>query len=137
MNNNTGREKQAEAQIPVVRNFIEGLWELERNANSDSLLQVFSDDCSVGNVELDHPLQGTAGAARFWEEYRKTFEQLESRFSRITETEQVAVLEWTTQGKLKTGRDITYRGVSILTLEGNKIIDFMAYFDSRHFTAHL
>jgi ketosteroid isomerase-like protein len=121
----------------TVRAFIEGLGQLEKERNSSALVELFADGCSVANVQLEQPLTGTQGAKRFWHDYRETFSEVESSFSRIIESGSVVVLEWTSRGKLRIGRPIEYRGVSILTLEGGKIARFVAYYDSAPFIAHL
>ena len=127
----------AEAKDPTVKAFIEGLRLLEQNESSTQILEQFADNCTVGNVQLDTALEGIEGAKRYWQDYRHTFSDIRSTFDRITEAGQLAVLEWTSTGTLKTGRHISYRGISILTISDNRITDFMAYFDSRHLTAHL
>ena len=65
----------------------------------------------MSNAHLLHTLEGRQGAETYWREYRNTFKDVKSRFTRITEAENVAVLEGTTMGTLKTGRPIEYRGV--------------------------
>lgn len=135
--NAKSRRPEAESTNPTVRRFIEGLELLEEKGQAASLLALFSEDCVTGNCHLDEPMRGMEGARQYWHDYRNTFDDIQSRFSRITETGDVAVLEWTSRGTLKTGHPIEYRGVSILTLEGSKISDFIAYFDSKPFTAHL
>jgi ketosteroid isomerase-like protein len=114
-----------------------GLKKLEAEGDAGELLDLFGESSRVSNVQLEKPLECTEGARRFWHDYRHTFDNIESRFTRITEAGEVAVLEWVSAGKLKTGRAIDYKGVSILTLKDGSISDFMAYFDSHVFTAHL
>ncbi len=132
----TAGSREVEARNPVVRQFIEGLRRLENGEGADSLLKLFSDDCKVGNMLLDEPMQGQNGAARFWKDYQDTFKKIESYFSRIEEGENSASLEWSSTGTLRTGHPITYRGASLLGLEDGKIAYFAAYFDSRHFIEH-
>ena len=124
------------AKNPTVRAFIRGLQRLEKEGNDSTLVKLFAEDSNLGNVNLEKPVRGAVGAARFWREYRHTFEKVESNFTSIFEAGDYAVLEWTSKGTLKTGTPVEYRGVSILTLQGNRISDFMAYYDSRHLTAH-
>ncbi len=128
--------ESARAKNQTVQEFIAGLRQLEATGDGAELLRVFSKTCTISNGQMDKELEGRDGAARFWKDYRDTFRDIKSRFTRITETDRVALLEWTSAGTLKTGGPISYRGVSILTLEGDHITDFMAYFDSRHFVAH-
>ncbi|MDQ6693632.1 MAG: nuclear transport factor 2 family protein [Chloroflexota bacterium] len=128
--------ESARAKNQTVQEFIAGLRQLEATGDGAELLRVFSKTCTISNGQMDKELEGRDGAARFWKDYRDTFRDIKSQFTRITEMPGVAVLEWTSSGTLKTGGPIYYRGVSIITLDGDEIVDFMAYFDSRHFTAH-
>jgi ketosteroid isomerase-like protein len=121
----------------TIRAFVQGLGRLERERDDTALLKLFADNCSVSNMQLQSPLSGEEGARRFWHDYRETFSEVESTFNRIVETRNTVVLEWTSKGKLRIGRPIEYRGVSILTLDGDKITGFIAYYDSAPFTAHL
>ena len=69
----------------------------------------------------------------FWISYRGTFGEMRSEFRNVFATEEGAALEWTTQGT--SNRDsVTYDGVSILEIEGNKVRRFMVYFDTRRLT---
>lgn len=72
-----------------------------------------------------------AGLKEFWTDYRKTFDEMKSEFLNVfADDSRHAALEWTTKGT-EDGDTISYDGVSILEIEGDKVKRFMAYFDSR------
>jgi ketosteroid isomerase-like protein len=128
---------QTHSRHDIVNLFMKGLALLEKESDPAEILWLFADDCVIGNVQMDVKMHGPEGARRFWTDYRHTFREIESKFSRITETEDVAVLEWTSEGTLITGQPVKYSGASVLTISNERIVDFMAYFDSRHLHAHL
>lgn len=129
---------QTNSRHEVVKLFMDSLARLEKEGDSGDLLRLFADNCALGNTLVSaERFQGKDGASRFWSDYRHTFNDIKSEFSRITEAENAAVLEWTSTGTLKTGTPVKYQGVTILTLDNEQIVDFMAYFDSRPLTTHL
>ena len=56
-----------------------------------------------------------------------------SEFSRVQEVGGLGVLEWTASGRLPGGREIPYRGVSLLDVQGGKVSAFRTYYDSAAF----
>ena len=111
---------------------MKGLARLEKDSDPRDLLELFADNCTIGNVLLDTKLHGAEGAKRFWTDYRHTFKDVKSTFSRITEDIGAAVLEWTSKGTLLTGQPVEYRGATVIVVGNERIVDFMAYFDGRH-----
>ena len=114
----------------VADGFVEALRELEENRDVEALVEIHTEDCEVGNVSVPQTFRGHDGLREFWTEYRKTFGEMKSTFRNVFATEEGAALEWTTEGT-SNGDTVTYDGVSILEIEGDKVRRFMAYFDSR------
>ncbi len=56
---------------------------------------------------------------------------MKSTFCNVFADESRAELEWTTEGT-EDGDTVSYEGVSILEIEGDKVKRFMAYFDPAH-----
>jgi hypothetical protein len=69
----------------------------------------------------------------FWTSYRSTFSEMRSEFRKVFATEEGAALEWTTEGTSNED-PVAYAGVSILEIEGGKVLRFMADFDTRDLT---
>jgi steroid delta-isomerase-like uncharacterized protein len=137
MATNNDDQREPRPKNRTAQRFIDALATLEERGDHEEIVALFGDGCQVSNVQLEKPMEGSGGAERYWRQYRHTFKDVKSRFTRITEQDGSAVLEWITEGTLETGRPIQYRGVSVLQLDGDRISDFMAYFDSRPFTEHL
>jgi limonene-1,2-epoxide hydrolase len=117
----------------VVDNFVAALWELEENENVEPLVEIHTEDCEVGNVSVPETFRGHEGLREFWTSYRGTFGEIKSEFRNVIATEEGAALEWTTTGT-SNGDSVSYDGVSVLEIEGDKVRRFMAYFDTRHLT---
>jgi ketosteroid isomerase-like protein len=116
--------------IEVAESFKEALWKVEKDRDLEPMIQVLSEDCEVGNVAIPQTFQGHDGAREFWTSYRKTFDDMESTFRNVfADGEGHAALEWETEGT-SDGDPVSYAGVSILEIEGDKVKRFMAYFDS-------
>src|SRR5688572_500613 len=133
----TEQTPQLRPRNPTTQRFIDALKRLEQKGEHGEIVSLFSDACRLSNTQLEKPMEGTEGAERYWRQYRNTFKQVKSSFTRITESADRSVLEWTSSVTLETGRPIKYSGVTILQLDGDTITDFMAYFDTRPFTEHL
>jgi ketosteroid isomerase-like protein len=117
----------------VADNFVEALRKLEEDRDVEALVKIHTEDCEVGNVSVPGSFKGQDGLREFWTEYRKTFGEIKSTFRNVFATEEGAALEWTTEGT-SDGESVSYAGVSILEIEGDKVRRFMAYFDTRDFT---
>jgi ketosteroid isomerase-like protein len=117
----------------VAGNFVEALRLLEEDRDVEALVKIHTEDCEVGNVSVPGSFKGQDGLREFWTEYRKTFGEIKSTFRNVFATEEGAALEWTTEGT-SDGDSVSYAGVSILEIEGDKVRRFMAYFDTRDFT---
>lgn len=117
----------------VADNFVEALRKLEEDRDVEALVEIHTEDCEVGNVSVPGSFRGHDGLCEFWTSYRSTFGVMRSEFRNVFATEEGAALEWTTQGT-SNGDSVSYDGVSILEIEGDKVSRFMAYFDTRDLT---
>ena len=116
----------------VAEQFVEALWKLEEDEDVDALVQIHTEDCEVGNVSVPRTFTGHDGLREFWSSYRATFGEMKSEFRNVfADDAGHAALEWTTNAT-SDGNDVSYEGVSILEIEGDKVRRFKAYFDSRH-----
>ena len=67
--------------------------------------------------------------------YLGNFDQIHSEFTAHREADGLGVMEWIATGRLKGGRDLKYRGVSLITLDGDRVKVFRTYYDSAAFVA--
>ena len=114
----------------VADNFVAALRKLEEEDDVEPLVEIHVKDCEVGNVSVPGTFRGHEGLREFWTSYRSTFGEMKSEFRNVFAAEDGAALEWTTEAT-SNGDAVSYDGVSILEIEGGKVIRFMAYFDTR------
>ena len=109
--------------------FIDALRQIEDQGDLDPMVQLFSDSATLWNPELANPLQGKNGAREFWRRYKSTFATVKSTFRETIETKDVATLEWESRGTIAgVNQPFSYRGVTVLEWEGDKICRLAAYF---------
>ena len=118
----------------ATERFKEALWKLEEDRDVEALVEIHTEDCSVGNVAVPTTFDGHDGLREFWTNYRNTFDEMKSEFRNVFADESGhAALEWTTNAT-EDDKNVSYAGVSILEIEGGKVKRFMAYFDPRSLT---
>ena len=115
----------------TAEKFIEALGRLEAERDLEAIVNLFADDCEVGNVVSPEKFRGRDGAREFWgAKYRDTFGEVRSTFRNVFAAGDRAALEWTTEGTANDGTPIRYDGVSILETSGGLVTRFCAYFDA-------
>lgn len=121
----------------IANEFIGALTELESARDVELMVELFADDCEVGNIEAPQLFYGVEGARQFWTDYRDNFKDVCSVFQKELRTENKARLEWITEGKTKNGNKVKYEAVSVLETEDEKITRFYAYFDQKNQSGNL
>ena len=115
--------------------FAGALQDLEKSGDVARFVsEVFAEDPVLVRPETGQQERGSGGAEQFWQQYVDQFQQIRSEFSRVVDGE-VAVLEWTSEGRLNTGAAITYSGVSLLDHDdAGRVTRFATYYDTAPFT---
>src|SRR5690606_15959781 len=93
---------------------INALHTLETRGEVEPMSTLFDDDAQLSNVTHPAPFHGKAGVYRFWRDYCFLFQEIHTEFHRIVESEDSAVLEWTSKGILSSGKPFEYQGVTWL-----------------------
>jgi ketosteroid isomerase-like protein len=114
---------------PTPQQFIDALHRLEAERDLDGIVQLFGDDAELSNPNLGEPMRGREGAAKFWESYRHSFDDIGSSFRHVAQDDGAALLEWESRGKLADGTPFAYDGVSVLEIGEAGITRFRTYFD--------
>jgi SnoaL-like domain len=113
--------------------FEAALQRLDETGDPADLLGRFADSAELHRPEVDTQT-ATSDAEAFWKAYRAQFDDISTEFTHRTETDEHAALEWQSTGRLAAGRDITYRGVSLLTFDGGGLVTrFATYYDTAAF----
>ncbi|MBP1807150.1 nuclear transport factor 2 family protein [Rubellimicrobium aerolatum] len=115
----------------MAQTFANALQETEESRDPEPLVRLFAEDAELRNLAIAH--QGIDGARQFWETYLHQFESIRSEFSHLIESEGQAALVWTSDGTMKDGRPISYRGVSVIEFAEGKVRRFETIYDSAAF----
>ena len=121
-----------------VQSFIDALHGLEDRNEVEPLVAQFAPEAGLWTLVRTEPVHGTEAIREFWQGYRNFFERIHSTFERIIETEDQAALEWRAEGTLSQGgRELAYRGVTILKRKEEGITEFASYYDPQPFLERL
>lgn len=108
--------------------FIAALHTLEESRDVGPIAALFAPDATTSNPLVKHAGEGKQGAEAFWTSYRAAFETIRSEFRNIFEDDNVAILEWVSEGSSKEG-PVHYGGVSVVEYGEGGVTAFRAYFD--------
>jgi ketosteroid isomerase-like protein len=121
---------------PVTQQFMDALREAERRRDPEPLLPLFAEDAQASKVSRKTPARGREEIRRFWSDYLQLFERIESEFLTVLTNDLGAALEWRSRGRLRNGRPVDYRGVTLLEVEGLQVRRFRTYYDTAAFVVH-
>ena len=113
-----------------AQRFIDSLERLESKRELDPMIELYSENCELGNVVVPDKFHGLEGAREFWKKYRDTFREIHSSFRNQSNEDGRLALEWTTEATGSEGQLLQYSGVSIVEISGDKITRFHAYIDA-------
>lgn len=122
-----------EMPTEMTSRFMQTLQRIEETREVEPLVDLFSDDAELINLAMPEPLKGKEGAHRFWDKYLSVFDRIHSEFTHVVESNGASVLEWVSKGTLSNSEEITYRGVSVLEFNNDRVQRFRTYYDSATF----
>lgn len=120
----------------ITERFIEALEALHDERDAEPLVALFAPDAELRRAGEPRPTGGGQSVADFWTAYRDVFAQVEATFGNTVTGEDVAFLEWVTEGSLTNGADFRYSGVSVLEAGEELLTGFRTYYDSAAFLRH-
>ena len=115
-----------------ARSFADALKKFETGADVASFAQLFTTDATTQRFDARGERRGEV--EQFWQEYHDQFTQVSTTFSNVVEGDDTFALEWSSEATLAAGRPITYREVTVVAFEGDKIVTLRTYYDSAQFT---
>ena len=117
----------------MTQQFVSALEELHRHREVGALVGLFADDATLDKAGMPHGEHGKDGARVFWEQYRDVFDVIDATFRHRIDGDEVAFLEWTSEGSLRDGTPFSYDGVSVLESHSDTIDAFRTYYDTAAF----
>ncbi|MDZ4791653.1 MAG: nuclear transport factor 2 family protein [Hyphomicrobiales bacterium] len=115
----------------TAKDFMEALKSSEASRDASPVASLFAPDAELSNLSMSK--SGEDGAREFWRIYLEQFESIQSDFSQVIEADGNFALQWTSEGELKDGKSVKYRGVSLVQTEEGKVVKFDAYYDTTPF----
>lgn len=112
--------------------FMKALQDAEQANDPTGLAALFADGAELSKLGTR---AATTDPTRFWADYLAAFDTIRSRFDLAVEADGRGVLEWESEGQLAGGKPITYRGVSVLEWDGDRVRRFRTYYDTTPFLA--
>ncbi|SEL27157.1 SnoaL-like domain-containing protein [Blastococcus sp. DSM 46786] len=117
----------------MTERFTAALHTLDSDRDVGPMLEITGDDAQLVKLDEHHETSGKDGAKVFWEDYRDVFGDLETTFTHSVVGETSAALEWTSTGTLRSGKPFTYRGVTVIEGDEDRLSGVRTYYDSAAF----
>ena len=116
-----------------ARKFADALQTFEKDGDAAAFAALFADDATTERLDARGNRRGEV--EQFWEEYRAQFDSISTTFYDIVEGGDRFALEWVSEATLTDGRPLSYRGTTIIDLDGDTITQLRTYYDSAQFAA--
>ena len=117
----------------LTERFTEALHRIDADRDTGPMLELTADDAELMKLDGNHQATGKDGAKTFWEDYRNVFGDLETTFTHTVVGEDIAALEWTSKGTLRSGRPFEYNGVTVIQGDDETVSGVRTYYDSAAF----
>ena len=117
----------------MTERFTAALHTIDSDRDVGPMLELTGDDAELMKLDERNETSGKDGAKTFWEDYRNVFGDLETTFTGSVIGETSAALEWTSTGTLRSGSPFTYRGVTVIEGDENRLTGVRTYYDSAAF----
>ncbi|MDP5185032.1 nuclear transport factor 2 family protein [Blastococcus sp. BMG 814] len=117
----------------MTERFTAALHTLDSDRDVGPMLEITGDDAQLVKLDERHETSGKDGAKVFWEDYRDVFGDLETTFTHSVIGETSAALEWTSTGTLRSGKPFTYRGITVIEGDEDRLSGVRTYYDSAAF----
>lgn len=114
-----------------ARDFVAGLRRFEQDSDAAAFAEQFADDAVTQRLDARGERHGEV--ERFWAEYRAQFDEIRTTFYNAIEADASVALEWTSEGVMRGGQPIRYRGTTCLGFDGDKVSWLRTYYDSAAF----
>jgi ketosteroid isomerase-like protein len=117
----------------LTERFADALHRIDADRDTGPMVELTADDAELMKLDGNHQAAGKDGAKTFWEDYRNIFGDLETTFTHTVVGEDIAALEWTSTGTLRSGKPFEYRGVTVIQGDDETVSGVRTYYDSAAF----
>ncbi len=113
-----------------MQRFIDALHTLEADQDTQVLATLVTDDADVLSIDGHGPRRGPEGMTELFTQYLGQFDRVATTFTRITENDTSAALEWSSDTVLSGGHPAVYTGTTVVEHDGTSITRFSTVYDS-------
>lgn len=125
----TGAEVGLTAE--TARRFVDALRAVEQEGDVERMAELADPGTHWASSGAARSYTGADGAREFWNAYRRSYADIASEFTAVTETFERAVLEWVGSGRHHNGTAVRYVGATVLDLGEDGSLDAVRlYFDT-------
>ncbi len=117
----------------LTERFADALHRIDADRDTGPMIELTADDAELMKLDGNHQATGKDGAKTFWEDYRNVFGDLETTFTHTVVGEDIAALEWTSTGTLRSGKPFEYNGVTVIQGDDETVSGVRTYYDSAAF----
>jgi ketosteroid isomerase-like protein len=117
----------------VSEQFMQALHHLDEQRDPGPLVELTAEGAVLTKLGDHREATGPEGARGFWEEYRGVFDTISTEFTHTVDGAGSSCLEWTSTGTLPDGADLSYRGVTVIDVDGEQVTGVRTYYDSAAF----
>ena len=117
----------------MTERFTDALHRIDSDRDVQPMVDLTGDDAQLVKLDEHHETSGKDGAKTFWEDYRNIFGDLETTFTHTVVGEDIAALEWTSKGTLRSGKPFEYKGVTVIQGDDQSVSGVRTYYDSAAF----
>ncbi len=117
----------------LTERFADALHRIDSHRDTGPMVELTADDAELMKLDGNHQATGKDGARTFWEDYRNVFGDLETTFTHTVVGEDIAALEWTSTGTLRSGKPFEYNGVTVIQGDDETVSGVRTYYDSAAF----
>lgn len=115
--------------IEWVTRFKQALQQTEETRDAKHVASLFAEGARLTNLGGDHGND----AYVFWQIYLEQFSDIRSEFANDVVSGNGAALEWQSRGTTAEGKQVDYRGVSLIDFNDQALTGFRTYYDSALF----
>ena len=117
----------------VSERFMQALHHLDEHGDAGPMVELTSENAVLTKLDSHREAHGQDGARGFWEEYRSVFDTISTEFTHTLDGDGSSCLEWASTATLPDGADLSYRGVTVIDVDGERVTGVRTYYDSAAF----
>lgn len=114
----------------TTRRFTDALHTLESSGDTGPMAELFTSDATVQSIDGLPDRTGPDGVSALFTTYLEQFRRISTDFTVVTEGAASSTLEWVSEATAADGRELSYRGVTIIDVAGGAITGFRTVYDS-------